>query len=433
MTDELRRICRQLRPIIREQAVSLWKYFELAETPQAKLQAANLIRMLGFKYLGDNLAIDEVRLPPPGRRQAEGEFHLGEVLYQNAPIGRLGINREELTKHVGIFATTGAGKTTVAWQLMGELSRAHVPFLAIDWKRSYRQLQGLRRFQKTQLYTIGQKHRPLGWNPLKPPPGTDPYTWIQILCEILERTHISGQGVADIFAEHAATEFEYREQAERKGDSSWPTLRDIRVRVERSYAKGRRSLWRESCLRILRALTFGPSTDDLNNPHPINLSDLLNQEVIFELDMALPKNTRTFIAEVVLRWIHLFRLSQGETNRLQHILILEEAHNLFAPTMKSGELFGSIENIYREIRSFGQGIVALSQHPSLLPIFALGNTHTLIFMALTHEADIFAARQALFLERGEERYLDLLKTGEAIVKVKGRIGPCHVRFPRNTK
>lgn len=89
---------------------------------------------------------------------------------------------------------------------------------------------------------------------------------------------------------------------------------------------------------------------------------------------------------------------------------------------------GGLENVYREIRSFGQALIAITQHPSMLPVYVLGNTHTLIFMALTHEADIIAARQALFLERTQDVFLDRLKIGEGIVKIKGRLPPTHVRF-----
>jgi hypothetical protein len=64
----------------------------------------------------------------------------------------------------------------------------------------------------------------------------------------------------------------------------------------------------------------------------------------------------------------------------------------------------------------------------MLPIYVLGNTHTLIFMSLTHEADIISARQALFLERNQDVFLDRLGVGEGIVKIKGRLPPTHVQF-----
>ena len=40
-----------------------------------------------------------------------------------------------------------------------------------------------------------------------------------------------------------------------------------------------------------------------------------------------------------------------------------------------------------------------------------------------------SARRALFLEREEETFLDQLRVGEGIVKIKGRTGPCFVKFP----
>jgi DNA helicase HerA-like ATPase len=150
--------------------------------------------------------------------------------------------------------------------------------------------------------------------------------------------------------------------------------------------------------------------------------------VILELDLELPKTVRAFFTETILRWIHLHRLGQGETDRLRHVLVLEEAHNIF-PVQAYGESpNGGLENVYREIRSFGQALIAITQHPSMLPIYVLGNTHSLIFMALTHEADIISARQALFLERTQDVFLDRLKVGEGIVKIKGRLPPTHVSF-----
>jgi hypothetical protein len=85
--------------------------------------------------------------------------------------------------------------------------------------------------------------------------------------------------------------------------------------------------------------------------------------------------------------------------------------------------------VFREIRGFGEGLVNITQHPSLVPIYVLGNSNTQIYLGLQHEDDIFTAKQALFLERGEEVFLDRLAVGEGIVKIKGRINPCYVRFP----
>jgi len=50
-------------------------------------------------------------------------------------------------------------------------------------------------------------------------------------------------------------------------------------------------------------------------------------------------------------------------------------------------------------------------------------------LGLQHEEDIVSARRALFLDHGDEVFLDRLGVGEGIVKIKGRTGPCLVKFP----
>ena len=210
--------------------------------------------------------------------------------------------------------------------------------------------------------------------------------------------------------------------------SEYPNFFDLKAQLDRRKYSGRKALWRDSCLRILRTFTFGPGSKAFNARHPVHLEDLLDKSVILELDLELPKTVRAFFTETILRWIHLYRLGQGEIDQLRHVLVLEEAHNIFpAPTYGSSQN-GGLENVYREIRSFGQALIAITQHPSMLPIYVLGNTHTLIFMALTHEADIISARQALFLERNQDVFLDRLQVGEGIVKIKGRLPPTHVSF-----
>jgi DNA helicase HerA-like ATPase len=111
------------------------------------------------------------------------------------------------------------------------------------------------------------------------------------------------------------------------------------------------------------------------------------------------------------------------------VTFLEEVHNLFPKTHLEKQASNSLENVFREIRGFGEGLVNITQHPSLLPIYILGNSNTQIYLGLQHEDDIMTARRSLFLTPKDEVFLDRLAVGEGIVKIKGRISPCHVRFP----
>ena len=255
-----------------------------------------------------------------------------------------------------------------------------------------------------------------------------PKTWISAVAEALEKSHLSGPGVADILIEELDKQFEDAGFYSGKHDQ-YPNFFDVSEALDHVQFKGRRMLWQDSCLRILRTFTFGPAAGAFNARHPLKLEELLNRPVIVELDQELPKPLRVFLSDILLRWIHLYRLSQGETDRLRHVTVLEESHNLFPRSQAEHQTTNSLENVFREIRGFGEGLVSITQHPSLMPIYILGNCNTQIYLGLQHAEDIFTAGRALFLDRGEEAFLDRLRVGEGIVKIKGRTGPCLVRFP----
>ncbi len=426
---DLDRLCQRLRPILGRRADQLWQAYITAESPRARLEMAALIQMLGLKYFTtDN---SEVFLPPPTPDSMSGDFALGQVYYGHRPKGFLFLRPENFVKHIGIFSITGGGKTNVAQLLLLGLLEKQIPFLVVDWKRSYHALRSLNHPQVSRLkvYSVGRKTgNEFNWNPLRAPPGVHPKTWISVLAEALEKSHISGPGVADVFIELFDKKFEEMGVYGGK-DSMLPNFFDALSELERTRFTGRRMLWQDSCLRILRTFTFGPAAGAFNARNPLRLEEVLTQAAIIELDQELPKPLRVFLSEILLRWIHLYRLGQGETDVLRHVTFLEEVHNLFPRSQTEKQTTNSLENVFREIRSFGEGIVSITQHPSLMPIYALGNCNTQIYLGLQHEEDIFTAKRALFLEDGDEVFLDRLRVGEGIVKIKGRVAPCLVRFP----
>lgn len=429
--EQLKALCRKLKPVLGKKADAMWIAYLSAETPQAKREAEMLIQLLASRHLDGTVDSENILLPPPTEESAAGEFFLGHVLYGNKPPQPLYLRRRDVLRHVGIYAVTGFGKTNAAQNLLLGFLTKDIPWLVLDWKRSYRALYTLDhpKVKMIQTFSVGRKTASsLNWNPLRAPPGVHPRTWIAIVAEALEKSHISGQGVANIFMETFDALFE-REGFYNGTPDKFPNFFDADEELQKTQFKGRRMLWQDSCLRILKTFTFGPASGAFNSRHPIKFEELLDKPVIIELDQELPKPLRVFFSDIILRWIHLYRLGLGEQEDLIHVTLLEEVHNLFAKSQIEKQATNSLENVFREIRGFGEGLINITQHPSLLPIFVLGNCNTQIHMGLQHEEDIFSAKHALFLEKGEEVFLDRLRVGEGIVKIKGRVNPCHVRFP----
>ncbi len=428
---ELKSLCKKLKPVLGKRADALWANFITADSLDAKHEAESLIHLLATQYLSDNIGDEPILLPPPSAEATKGEFLLGTLAYGSRELSPLYLERENFVKHLSIFGTTGSGKTNVAQLLLLGLLNKDIPFLVVDWKRSYHVLRDapVEKAKTIQVYSVGRRgHSAFNWNPLRGPPGVHPKTWISVVAEALEKSHLSGPGVADILIETLDKKFEDAGFYDGKVEQ-YPNFFDATEELERVQFKGRRMLWQDSAMRILRTFTFGPASGAFNARHPIKLEGLLDKPVIIELDQELPKPLRVFLSDLLLRWIHLHRLGQGETNRLRHVTFLEEAHNLFPRSQAEHQTTNSLENVFREIRSFGEGLVSITQHPSLIPIYILGNCNTQIYLGLQHEEDIVTARRALFLNREEEPFLDKLQVGEGIVKIKGRTGTCFIKFP----
>ena len=431
LDPELKDVCKKLKPVIGRKADALWIAYLTAETLDSKREAEALIQMFGVRYLSRQVSEHQILLPPPSPDAALGEFFLGTIFYGEKPLHSLYLRRENFVKHIGIFSITGGGKTNAAQILALGLLERGVPFLILDWKRAYRGLLTVPhpKVPKLRIYSVGRKSAsPLNWNPLRGPPDVHPKTWISVVAEALERSHISGPGVADVLIDLLDKRFKEFGFYEGQG-TQYPNFFDASEDLERVQFKGRRMLWQDSCSRILRTFTFGPAAGAFNARHPVRLEELLDQPVVIELDQELPKPLRVFFTEIILRWIHLYRLGQGETDRLRHVTFLEEVHNLFPKSLAEKQTSNSVENVFREIRGFGEGLVSITQHPSVMPVYILGNCNTQIYLGLQHEDDIQTARRSLFLERHDEVFLDRLAVGEGIVKIKGRIGPCLVKFP----
>lgn len=425
-SEEVEAVCKKLKPIIGTKADTLWHMY-LAEDEIGRKDLILDIEILAEKFLKtETLSKQQILLIPPDEKESSGEFLLGDVLYNNKKLHSLYLRKEDFIKQVGIFAITGEGKTNLAYLQALQLLKSKTPFMVIDWKRSWRNLLSLKdktpELKEVQVYTIGRDALPFFWNPFRSPPGVNRELWVSTIADVLEKSHLSGPGVAYYLNKI------YPKLFKQLTSDFYPNFFDGLKEIKTMKAFERELRWKQTALRIFQSFTIGSAAKAFNSRSPVKLEELLDKPVIFELDLEIPKPLRIFFTEIILRWIHLYRLNQGEIDNLRHVLFLEEAHNLFSENSFNQES-NSLENVYREIRAFGQGIVSITQHPSMLPVYVLGNCHTQIFMGLQHADDIRAARKSLFIKQDEESYPNMLQVGECIVKIKNRIEPCLVKTP----
>jgi len=426
--DEVEALFRKLKPVLGKEIDTLWLAYNTQTDARSRAEIIGILYSLASKYL-DETFDKKILLSLPEKDIISGEYELGSVVYGDQEYHPFGLRENEWLRHVAIFGTTGSGKTNCAFVLLSTLRKMKKPFLIFDWKRNYRDLLALENFCGLKVYTIGREDSPLLFNPLIPPSGTSPQTWLKKLIEVMCHAYFLGEGVAYLLQKAIDRAYsDFSVYAEEPGE--YPSFKDVLAILEKMEVKGRKALWMDSTLRTLGVLCFGEFGRVLNvrKPHP--LANLLKENVILELD-ALTNSDKTFFIEALLLWIHHYRLSEGVRETFKHAIIIEEAHHILL--RKKQEMTGTeaiTDIILREIRELGESIILIDQHPSLISLPALGNTYTTICFGLKHRADMFTISESLLLDKEQVNFLGQLEIGLAIVKLQGRyFKPLLVKFP----
>jgi len=425
--EYIRQLCRKLRPILGDKMNQVFEAY-CAEDVEGKQQIETYLELLSAKHLPASLDGNEPGLIPPSKQQAEGHYTIGSVVYAGKCLYEFGIREDEWIQHVGVFGRSGAGKTNVGFLILKQLQDKGKPVLIFDWKRNYRDLLALPEFKDIEVYTIGRNIAPFTFNPLIPPKGTNPKTWLKKLIEVIAHAYLLGNGVMYLLQE--AVDSVYEEAGVYSGTvERWPTFRDVLEKAKNRDARGREAGWLSSTLRALASLCFGDMDTLVNTGENTNLEHLLSKTAILELD-ALTQQDKIFFIEALLLWIHHRRMIERQRETFKHVILIEEAHHIFSGERRS--LVGGqsvMEITFREIREFGESLIILDQHPSQISLPALGNTYATICMNLKHKSDINAISQCMLLDQ-EKDLLGSLEVGQAIVKLQGRIArPFQITIP----
>ena len=425
--EYVRQLCRRLRPILGARMDQVFTAY-CAEDADGKEQVETYLELLSAQHLPQGLDDNEPGLIPPSAEQARGEYPLGRVRYCGRDLGEFGLRENEWIQHMAILGRSGGGKTNLGFQILSELKRKGKPFLVFDWKRNYRDLLVLPEFQDVEVYTIGRNIAPLTFNPLIPPAGTDPKSWLKKLNEVIAHAYCLGNGV--LFLLQQAVDGVYKEAGVYDNTvQQFPTFKDVLLKARSMDTRGREAGWLSSTLRALSSLCFGGMGDLLNSSSNQSIDHILDGNVILELD-GLSQADKTFFVQACLLYLHHKKMAENVREHFDRCVVIEEAHHILSGQRTS--LTGAesvMDTTYREIREFGVSLVLLDQMPSKLSGFALANSYTTICMSMSNRADINAMTQTLLLDSGKD-VLGTLEVGEAVVKLQGRIArPFQISIP----
>ncbi|MHC4271865.1 MAG: ATP-binding protein, partial [Planctomycetota bacterium] len=395
---------------------------------EGQQQIEHYLQLLVAEYLPSKLEQNKTVLLPPSKEKAAGEYTIATVTYAGKDLYTFGLREDEWIQHAAILGRSGAGKTNVGFQILNQLKQKGKPFLVFDWKRNYRDLLALPGFQDVEVYTLGRNIAPFRFNPLIPPQGTDPKTWLKKLNEVIAHSYCLGNGC--LFLLQQAVDAVYEEAGVYDGTvEKWPTFKDVLVKARGMDTRGRESGWLSSTLRALSTLCFGDMDKLINSSNNQSIDHILDKNVILELD-ALTQSDKTFFVQSALLYVHHKRMTEERREDFKHAIIIEEAHHILSDERRS--LVGGqsvMDIIFREIREFGESLILLDQHPSKISLYAMGNTYCTICMNLKHKTDINAVAQCMLLDKDKD-ILGFLDVGKAVVKLQGRTArPFEITIP----
>jgi hypothetical protein len=402
---------RALEPIIgAKKAQSLRLMYHMEDDYREKKQIEAHIDFMLSQHVSPELTQDIV-LPPPKSVDCSGEIPLGQVKYLDKGLYPCALDLKAINRHVFIAGATGSGKTTLARHIIRELHTRKLPFLIVDWEKSYRNL--CCEFDDVEVITVGQDINPLYLNPLVRPPGIETEEYIKSLLALMAEDYLSGAGSDTVLMECMIKAYEQHTQ---------PTFENLKQIVLKHTSKGggargRRMLWDQTVERIISFLSRGAIGQVLGTKKHYPLEKLFTRNVVLEMGGVESPRDRKFITHVILNWLHLWTRFHGiHAEQLNQVVVFEEFHNI---TLKSKE-DNLISNMFRESRKYGIGIIAIDQTPSEIPNAIFANANSKISFGLSTNQDIKAMAGAMNMPSFTHNYFSMLKTGEAIIHVNQR-------------
>ena len=410
---------KKLVPVLgKENASKLSKAYLLGDEKTKKriFEMIDMVKAAVFtrKELRDTLLME----PPPKSVASNGDIRLGHVLYGRKKLYPMFLYRDFLLTHMGIFGSSGYGKTNIALCMIKQLSDNNIPVLVFDFsKRNYKDLLSTDLSDRIDIFTVGRNASPFKFNPMRPPDGIQLSQWMKEFSSIFDHAYWLLGGGRHIILKALDNIY---------SDIEKPRLKDLKKWLsgysDSSRMPSRERNWLATAERPLESLCFKELGEVFECDAGIKPSDFFKpgRITILELD-SLDTNDKTFFIEIILQWIRDWLVIRGKREELVGAVILEEAHHIL--NREKSKKIGSetvMDLIFREVRELGLGMIYIDQHPSLVSYPALGNTSTHIYMNLgldtKQSSDILDASNMLGLDYDEQGgYIRKLPVGHGFM------------------
>ncbi|MBP8639464.1 MAG: ATP-binding protein [Oscillospiraceae bacterium] len=370
------------------------------------------------------------------------DIPLGNIYHMRKPSDiPLALNANSLTAHTFITGSTGAGKSNTIYTMLDRLclsgdNKTH--FLVIEpAKGEYKDALG--GCKGVSVFGTNSKIAPLlRLNPFSFPADTHVLEHIDRLIEIFNACwpmYAAMPAVLKAAVEKAYINAGWSLSASSCPSGRFPTFRNVmdalpEVIDSKGFSKDTQGDYKGALLTRIESLTNGINGQVLCSQFELTAEDLFDRNVIVDLSRVGSMETKSLLMGILVLKLQEHRMAERSDGKnkpnsgLQHITVLEEAHNLLRrtsseQTQESSNLQGkSVEmlaNAIAELRSFGEGFIIADQSPGLLDMAVIRNTNTKIIMRLPDEGDRELVGKAAGLNDDQIIELSKLETGVAAI------------------
>ncbi|MEU0519881.1 ATP-binding protein [Streptosporangium sp. NPDC006007] len=377
---------------------------------------------------------------------------LGSILDgQDRAVGSFRVPLATLNRHAFITGATGSGKSQTVRHLLEQLTRAGIPWLAIEPAKSEYAAMGGRVEHLAPVTVINPSAPdsvPFSVNPLAPEPGYPVQAHIdmvralfmaafdaeepfpQIMSLALQRVYeTNGWDVVTGWAAPGAAVRPAVPTLEQLQQHAMDVIKEIGYgREVQADVEGFISL-------RLRSLRVGSAGRFFEGGHPADIGDLLQRNVVLAIeDVANDEDKAFLMGTLIIRIVeHLrMRARKERSSGLRHVIVIEEAHRLLRDRGAGRASTHAVEllaGMLAEIRAYGEGIVVAEQIPTKLVSDVVKNTALKVVHRLPAEDDRQLVGAAMNLSEEQSRQVVSLQPGVAAVFADGMDRPLRVQVP----
>lgn len=415
--------------------------------PRKSVCGVSVIKMASF---GRDVYYSS-QMKPSTRVMRIGKIrHMGQI--ENTPVK---LDIDSLAAHTLVTGTTGVGKSTLIAMLLSALYKVGIKMLVVEpVKGEYKELLG--GIPGIKIFSVNPyKNRMLHINPFEFRSNIHVLSHIDRLLEVfsvcwplyaaqpallrecIEEAYIqSGWDLSNSVYMH-------------EGPVQYPNfallLKIVPDIINKSHFVGEsKGTYEGALLTRISMLTNGIYGQVFNGKATLSDEALFEQNTIIDLSDVGSQETISLLMGILVVRLREYRTSKSKSDNrpLHHVMVLEEAHNIFQNKTSqnseggdtiSGKSVQMLSGCIAEMRGYGQGFFIVDQSPGEIDIAGIRNTATKIVMRLPEASDQRVISESLSLSPSQGLELSRLPKQVAIVYQTGWVEPVMVHLNTSKK